>query len=106
MAGKPGRSGSGGARPGAGRPKLDFSGAGTVVSDGLKRTPREFLIDVMNDPQQDMRLRLEAAKTAIQYMEAKPGVGTKKGDQQEKAKEAGNGKFKPSAPPKLQVVAS
>jgi phage terminase small subunit len=63
----------------------------------------EFLLSVMNDNAIEDRLRIEAAKTAAQYVHAKKGEGGAKDAQQDAAKKAGAGKFGASAPPKLIV---
>ena len=106
MAGVKGKSGgarpnSGGARPGAGRPPKRDEEKRTIVTSG-KQTPLEFLLSVMNDNEADDRLRLDAAKTAAQYMHAKKGEGGKKEEQKDAAKKAAN-KFA-ALPPPLKVV--
>lgn len=105
MAGKPGRSG--GARPGAGRPKKEKKEKAeeiTIATNG-NQTPLEFLLSVMNDNAVEDRLRLEAAKTAAQYVHPKKGEGGKKEEVAEKAKKVAGGKFA-AAPPPLRVVNS
>lgn len=67
-------------------------------------TPLEFLLSVMNNPMVDDRLRLEAAKTAAQYMHLKKGDGGIKDEKAEKAKKAAAGKFGAAMPPKLVAV--
>ena len=100
MAGKPGKSG--GARKGAGRPPQKQEEKLTIATNGTQ-TPLEFLLSVMNDNEVEDRLRLDAAKTAAQYIHAKKGEGGVKDAQQDAAKKAGAGKFGASAPPKLIV---
>lgn len=102
MAGKPGMKGGGGARPGAGRKPQEKEEKLTIASNG-KQSPLEFLLAVMNDNDVEDRLRLDAAKTAAQYVHPKAGEGGIKDAKQEKAKAAGSGKFGASAPPKLIV---
>jgi phage terminase small subunit len=107
MAGVKGKSGgarqnSGGARPGAGRKPQPQEAKVTIVTTG-RQTPLEFLLDVMNDNEVDDKLRLEAAKTAAQYVHAKKGEGGKKDEKQDAADKARAGKFAPSAPPRLIV---
>ena len=100
MAGQQGKSG--GARPGAGRkPKSDEEKL-TIASNG-NQTPLEFLLSVMNDNAVEDRLRLEAAKTAAQYVHPKVGETGKKEQTGKKAEEASKGRFSPSAPP-LRIV--
>ena len=100
MAGKPGMKGGGGARPGAGRKPQDKEEKLTIATNG-KQTPLEFLLSVMNDNEIEDRLRIDAAKTAAQYVHHKAGEGGKKEELQDAAKKAGAGKFGASAPPRL-----
>jgi len=100
MAGKPGRSG--GARPGAGRPPVSDEEKTTIATPG-NQTPLEFLLGVMNDNAIEDKLRLDAAKTAAQYVHAKVGEGGKKESAADAAKKAASGRFGASAPPKLVV---
>ena len=100
MAGKPGMKGGGGARPGAGRKPQDKEENLTIATNG-KQTPLEFLLSVMNDNEIEDRLRIDAAKTAAQYVHHKAGEGGKKEELQDAAKKAGAGKFGASAPPRL-----
>lgn len=98
MAGVKGRSG--GARPGAGRkPKTDEEKK-TIATDG-KQSPLEFLLSVMNDNDVEDKLRLEAAKTAAQYVHAKKGEGGKKDDAADRLKAASGGKFGVRSGPRL-----
>lgn len=94
--------GGGGARPGAGRKPKPKEEKLTIATDG-KQTPLEFLLGVMNNNLIEDRLRIDAAKTAAQYVHAKKGEGGIKDEKQEAAKKAGAGKFGASAPPKLIV---
>ena len=100
MAGKPGKSG--GARKGAGRPPQQQEEKLTIATNG-KQTPLEFLLSVMNDNEIEDRLRIDAAKTAAQYVHAKKGEGGVKDAKADAAKKAGAGKFGASAPPRLVV---
>lgn len=98
MAGVKGRSG--GARPGAGRkPKPEVEKV-TIATSG-DQTPLEFLLSVMNDNAVEDRLRLEAAKTAAQYVHPKKGEGSKGGDAADKLNAAKTGKFGVRAGPRL-----
>lgn len=100
MAGKPGRSG--GARPGAGRPKKPPN-----LSDSpalLTKDPKAFLVAVMNDPATDMKVRADAAKALMPYVHGKVADQGKKAAKDEAAKKA-SGRFAPPAPPShLRVV--
>ena len=103
MAGVKGRSGgarpnTGGARPGAGRkPKV----VAPVVIEASP-DPQKFLLDLMNDPAADPRMRLDAAKALMPFIHGKPGTG-KKDERQAAAKKVSTGKFAPAAPP-LRIV--
>ena len=92
--------GGGGARPGAGRKPQPKEEKLTIATNG-KQTPLEFLLAIMNDNEIEDRLRIDAAKTAAQYMHHKAGEGGKKEERQDAAKKAGAGRFAASAPPKL-----
>jgi phage terminase small subunit len=98
MAGKPGRSG--GKRPGAGRPPIAHEEKLTIATNG-NQTPLEFLLSVMNDNEVEDRLRIDAAKTAAQYIHHKKGEGGKKEQQQDDAKKAAGGRFAAVQAPKL-----
>jgi phage terminase small subunit len=94
MSGKPGRSG--GARPGAGRPKKPPEKNILIKgSDMLK-----LLQDVALGRIDASALQVRAAIAAVQYTHTKKGDG-KKADKQDAAKVASVGKFAPAAPPKL-----
>ena len=104
MAGVKGRSGgarpnTGGARPGAGRKKKVV--APVVVETSAD--PQKFLLDLMNDPAADPRMRLDAAKALMPFMHGKPGAGGKKDERQAAAKKASTGKIAPVAAP-LRLV--
>jgi phage terminase small subunit len=93
MAGVKGKSG--GARPGAGRPRKAVSPLNVEQSED----PLKFLLGVMNDMTQDPKLRVRAAVAAAQYTHTKKGDGGKKEERAEAAKKAGGGKYAPAAPP-------
>ena len=98
MAGVKGKSGgtranAGGARPGAGRPRDESKSAVGAHAD-----PLEFLLAVMNDPEADLRARLEAAKAALPFACEKVDPGKKA----RKLRAAGvvvQGRFAPSKSP-------
>jgi phage terminase small subunit len=106
MAGVKGRSGgarpnTGGARPGAGRPKKkpEIIDAKQLLTDD----PRRFLIELMNNPAADIKLRADAAKALLAAdLRASVAKG-KKEERQGAAQEATGGRFAPSSPPKLVV---
>lgn len=102
MAGQPGRSG--GARPGAGRPKKEAQKLEIPVPVGetlAHKDPKIFLLALMNDLEADVKLRADAAKALMPFMHSKLGEGGKKELKQEGARKAAGGKFAPAAPPKL-----
>ena len=98
MAGVKGRSG--GARPGAGRPRKDPADDLTIATPG-GQTPVEFLTTVMNDGNVADKLRIDAAKALLSAEVRRTENGGKKEAKQTAARTAGGGKFAPSAPPKL-----
>lgn len=64
---------NGGRRPGAGRPKgskqvRSSSGLIRAAKASGKSMPLDYLLDVMNDPQQSQRERLSAAIAAAPYV--------------------------------------
>lgn len=103
MAGVKGKSGgarpnTGGARPNSGpKPKVV-----APVKIDTSPDPQKFLLDLMNDPAADPRMRLDAAKALMPFMHGKPGAG-KKDERLSAAKKAATGKFAPVAPP-LRLV--
>ena len=109
MAGIKGRSG--GKREGAGRkpapaPTIfgDVASGESILTAALThKDPLSFLLALMNDGASDARLRVEAAKAALPFTAHKLGEGGKKGEQADKAKKAGAGKFAAAAPP-LKLV--
>ena len=93
--------GGGGARVGSGRkPMVPKVKPMPVLAEG-DLTPLQFLLSVMNDQTNELRERLDAAKTAAQYVHLKKGDGGIKDERQEAAIRAGAGKFGASAPPRL-----
>jgi phage terminase small subunit len=104
------RPNTGGARPGAGRPKAKavITKVETKTPDPKEflqkvmgqEDPKEFLIDTMENDEIDLRMRMEAAKALMPFMHVKLGEGGKKDKKDEDAKKAGN-KFGSIAPPRL-----
>lgn len=98
MAGVKGRSG--GARPGAGRPRKP-------KDETPKAPPPVIEADNMLDMLQKVALgqveatalQVRAAIAAVQYTHAKKGEGGKKGEKDAAAKKASAGKFAPGAAP-------
>jgi|JI10StandDraft_1071094.scaffolds.fasta_scaffold111011_3 hypothetical protein len=77
--------------------------AASLVSPEPADSPLGFLLGVMNDEEQDPRLRVRAAIAAAQYKHAKVGEGGKKDAKQGAADVVAGGKFAAAAPPKLVV---
>lgn len=92
--------GGGGAREGAGRPPK----APALIEAKGDEDSLEFLRLVMHDNSLDVKTRTRAAVALAQYEHTKRGDGGKKEEKGRAAKTAGEGKFKPAAPPKLVVV--
>lgn len=67
--------------------------------------PKDFLKAVMNDNGEDLRYRVDAAKTLMPYMHERKGEGGKKEARQAAAERvAEGGRLAPKAPPKLKVI--
>lgn len=105
MAGVKGRSGgrrpnTGGARPGAGRPRKLPLEIGVIPH---YEDPKEFLMAIMNDSSIDGRARIDAAKALMPYVHKRLGEGGKKEARKAEAKKVASGKYAPAEPPKLVV---
>jgi hypothetical protein len=93
----------GGQRTGAGRPPGALNQR-TVASNAAAATlplcddPKAFLEAVMGNAEMDARLRIDAAKSLMQYVHIKADTA-KKPQAQEAAKKAASGRFGPSPPP-------
>ncbi|KAK50404.1 hypothetical protein L576_1732 [Bordetella bronchiseptica OSU054] len=73
----------------------------------LYSDPLEFLKAVANDPEQDMKLRVEAAKAWVPYVHGRIGEQGKKDAKKQAAAKASatGGRFAPPQPPThLRVV--
>ncbi|CAG4925667.1 hypothetical protein R52603_05398 [Paraburkholderia saeva] len=104
MAGVKGKSGgprvnSGGARPGAGRPKKSKP-APTPIDE---RDMLQLLQDIALGRVVATVIQVRAATAALPFLYAKKGEGGKKDEQAEKAKRAAN-KFGSMQPPPRLVV--
>lgn len=90
--------------------KEEAAAAGRAVSlpdlGKLYSDPLEFLKAVANDPGQDMKLRVEAAKAWVPYVHGKIGEQGKKDAKKQAAnKAATGGRFASASPPThLRVV--
>ncbi|MFH2076937.1 MAG: hypothetical protein ABIJ57_16625 [Pseudomonadota bacterium] len=76
-----------------------------VTVDGKTETPLEFMLRIMNDPNEPEEFRARMATSAAPFCHARVGEGVgKKEDKVDRAKQAGAGRFRASAPPQLKVV--
>ncbi len=77
-------------------------------SDGAEvvtaKSPLQYMLDVMNDPAADERLRAQMAVASAPYMHNKKADAGKKEQKEDAAKKAAGGRFKTDAPP-LKLVA-
>lgn len=101
----------GGARPGAGRKSKAVTDAVQACEIAAKRsggdmTPLDFMLALMRDEEQDVKLRMAMAQAAAPYVHAKPGdtpKGKKEQAKEEATEIASGGKFAPRRSPKLVV---
>lgn len=102
MAGVKGRSG--GARPGAGRPRK--AAVPVLEAPQASEAPDmlKFLTDVALGRIDASPTQVRAAVAAVQYTHTKRGDGGIKEGRQEAAKKAAGGRFAPSEAPPLRVV--
>ena len=97
------RRNSGGARPGAGRPRgsrnrlttemLEVVGSmrDAKATIGNGELPLEFLLEVMRDPARPVELRIEAAKAAAPYIHPKmPQAGRCRSQGEDRQGDRGN----------------
>jgi hypothetical protein len=76
-----------------------------VTVDGKIETPLEFMLRIMNDPNEPEEFRARMACAAAPFMHPRKGEGAgKKEEKNVRAKTAGAGRFRASAPPQLKVV--
>ena len=104
MAGVKGKSGgprknSGGARPGAGRPKKPKEPTPQIS----ERDMLQLLQDIALGRMEATNIQVRAAIAAVQYTHAKKNPEGKKQAAEEAAKAAAKGRFA-SSPPPLQLV--
>jgi hypothetical protein len=117
------RPNTGGARPGAGRPRklprllapdapscpdvpsCEVLGAGgDRPPERAAETPLAFMLRVMNDPAADTGTRARMAIAAAPYMHPRAEAPGKKKDAQEAAGRVGKGRLEtPATPPRLIV---
>lgn len=104
----------GGYRPGAGRPKGSTKKAKEEAAQRAAvqppevnagdKTPLEYMLAVMNDPEVDAARRDRMAIAAAPFQHARVGENNKREEKKDAAKEAAAGRFAPSAPPMLKAV--
>jgi len=86
-------------------PPPEYVSQGFDITQALMHgDPKAFLLAAMNDQELDPRQRIDAAKALLPFMHQKLGEGGKKDAAANKAKEAGAGKFSPTAPPRLAAA--
>ena len=116
----------GGARPGAGRKassaakpasqdkakqvkalgaalRSEVATSAQIPGADLVLSPLDFLLRVVSDECEDLKIRMQAAAIAAPFVHAKPGALGKKDERQGAAKKAGQGKFAAAVAPKLVV---
>lgn len=84
--------------------RLSMATNGTESKAPAFDDPLAFMLKLMNDPVQDPKLRLEAAKALASFTLSKPGDKSKKAEKKEAAsKIQSSGRFAASKPPTLRV---
>jgi phage terminase small subunit len=98
------RPNTGGARPGAGRPRNPPRLLGSDADAlGKSESPLDFMLRLMRDPTADAALRVRMAVAAAVYVHPKPEA-SKKEDAQAAAGRVGKGRLEtPATPPRLIV---
>jgi len=66
--------------------------------------PLAYMLRVMNDPVVDVERRDKMAIASAPFIHSRKGEGNKKEDRDDRAKKAGQGKFKPMRAPTLKAV--
>jgi phage terminase small subunit len=99
------RPNTGGARPGAGRPrKLKLAEPVAEAGKAASETPLAFMLRVMNDPEADSALRARMAISAAVYVHPRAEAPGRKEDAQAAAGRVGKGRLEtPATPPRLIV---
>ena len=78
-----------------------------VTVDGKVETPLEFMLRIMNDATQPEEFRARMATSAAPFCHVRKGEGAgKKEEKNSRAKTAGEGRFRASAPPVLKVISN
>ncbi|MFA7523403.1 MAG: terminase small subunit [Halothiobacillaceae bacterium] len=77
--------------------QISLPDLGKMYSD-----PKEFLRALMNDPTEDMKLRLDAAKSLMPFTHERKGEASKKSAKDQQLSDAMNsGRFSVAAPPSI-----
>lgn len=74
---------------------FDIAALSQMYSD-----PKDFLSAVMNDPSEEVRLRVDAAKTLMPYFHTRKAEVGKKVQAQTKANDIANNRFAPRSAPR------
>ncbi len=77
--------------------EISLPDLGKMFSD-----PKDFLKALMNDPSEDMKLRMDAAKALMPFTHERKGEASKKTAKDEAAQKAMQGRFSVPAAPRLQ----
>ncbi len=89
------------------KPKSSRGIPADIVAEAASEniTPLAYMLKVMNDPNEDKNMRARMAAAAAPYVHPRKGEGAgKKDEKEERAKTAGEGRFRASAPPQLKIV--
>ena len=84
------KTGHGGARPGAGRPRKTV----TPLTVPPAADPLQFLLSVVNDAAADPALRVKAAAAAMPFVHQRASTVGKKEQAQQAAERVAGGRFK------------
>jgi hypothetical protein len=104
----------GGVRPGAGRPRKGEASLNAqraqidaspepVAEISVGKTPLEYMLGVMRDPNVDDQRRDRMAMAAAPYVHAKAGEQGKKETAEDRAKKVAKGRFAPPEAPAFQM---
>ncbi|WP_368655406.1 terminase small subunit [Castellaniella ginsengisoli] len=77
--------------------EVNLPDLGKMFSD-----PKAFLMALMNDPGEDMKLRVDAAKALMPFTHERKGEASKKSAKEEAAHKAMQGRFAVPAAPRMQ----
>jgi len=80
-----------------------------VIAEEVKKeqlTPLEFMLKIMNDPNESKADRMRMAQAAAPFVHAKAGEKGKRDEREEAAKKAAGGKFSAGAAPKVVNISA